>query len=264
MNLFMQPLTLLRTCAFGPSFPQAGAFLEKMWFCVDILAKTSGIDCKSTTDNIAAALQIIHTLRYYRGNRRRVAASEAIGAMLAIAMTLIAGAAAWGFVRSQAGNSEGALQSNAVATNNLLSEHFGITTMYFGAVTSTTTTTFWVYNTGSLTFQIASVRVYDSAGLINLLYSSTGTGGSKTDQVYDLKSSLSNQCQTAASSYESPSVTGTTVKVTNQQFYTLTIPPTTSNCPSYGQTFGVAGSGTTYTVVVTGIYGNSVTFSQQR
>jgi len=184
--------------------------------------------------------------------------------MLAIAMTLIAGAAAWGFVRSQAGNSEGALQSNAVATNNLLSEHFGITTMYFGAVTSTTATTFWVYNTGSLTFQIASVRVYDSAGLINLLYSSTGTGGSKTDYVYDLKSNLSTQCKTAASSYESPSVTGTNVKVTNQQFYTLTIPPTTSNCPSYGQTFGVAGSGTTYTVVVTGIYGNSVTFSQQR
>lgn len=222
------------------------------------------MDCKSTTDNIAAGIKIVHTLRYYRGKCRRIAASEAIGAMLAIAMTLIAGAAAWGFVRSQAGTSEGAINNNGVATNNMLSEHFGVTTMYFGAVGSTTTTTFWVYNTGSLTFQVASVRVYDSAGLVNLLFSSTGTGASKTDQVYDLKSALSNQCITAATTYESPSVTGTTVKVTNQQFFTLTIPPTTSNCPSYGQTFGVAGSGTTYTVVVTGIYGNSVTFSQQR
>ena len=200
----------------------------------------------------------------YRGDRRRVAASEIIGAMLAIAITLVAGAAAWGFVRSQAGASEGALNINAVATNNMLSEHFAITTMYFGSPNSTTSTTFWLYNTGSLTFQVYSVRLYDSAGLINLLYSSTGSGGSKADYVYDLKSVLTTQCKTAASSYESPSVTTTNVKTTNEQFYTLTIPPTASSCPSYGQTFGVAASGTTYTVVVTGIYGNSVTFSQQR
>jgi hypothetical protein len=184
--------------------------------------------------------------------------------MLAIAITLVAGAAAWGFVRSQAGASEGALNINAVATNNMLSEHFAITTMYFGAPTSTTSTTFWVYNTGSITFQIYSIRLYDSAGLINLLYSSTGSGGSKVDYVYDLKSVLTTQCKAAATSYESPSVTTTNVKTTNEQFYTLTIPPTTTSCPSYGQTFGIAGSGTTYTVVVTGIYGNSVTFSQQR
>lgn len=227
------------------------------------------MDCKSTTDNIAEALQIVHTLKYYRGNRRRIAASEAVGAMLAIAMTLIAGAAAWGFVRSQAGASEGAINTNGAATNNMLSEHFAITTMYFGAVTSTTSTTFWVYNTGSLTFQIASVRLYDSAGLINLLYSSTGTGGSKADYVYDLKSTLTTQCKTAAyPTYEATGagtgVTLTTVHTTTQQYFTLIIPPTTSNCPSYGQTFGVAGSGTTYTVVVTGIYGNTVTFSQQR
>jgi len=221
-------------------------------------------DCKYITDNIAARLQKAQTLRFYRGKNRRVAASEAIGAMLAIAMTLIAGAAAWGFVRSQAASSEGALQNGAVATNDMLSEHFALTTMYFGAPTSTTTTTFWVYNTGSLTFQIYSVRLYDSAGLINLLYTSSGSGASKADYVYDLKSSLSNQCMTSASSDESPSVTGTTVRTTNEQFYTLTIPPTTSNCPSYGQTFGVSGSGTTYTVVVTGLYGNTVTLSQQR
>ena len=184
--------------------------------------------------------------------------------MLAIAITLVAGAAAWGFVRSQAGASEGALNVNAVATNNMLSEHFAITTMYFGAPTSTTSTTFWVYNTGSITFQIYSIRLYDSAGLINLLYSSTGSGGSKVDYVYDLKSTLTTQCKAAATSYESPSVTTTNVKTTNEQFYTLTIPPTTTNCPSYGQTFGIAGSGTTYTVVVTGLYGNTVTFSQQR
>ncbi len=203
-------------------------------------------------------------MKFSRGRSGRVAASEVVGAMLAIAMTLVAGAAAWGFVQSQAGASEGALNSNAVATNDMLSEHFTVTTMYFGATTSTNSITFWIYNTGSLTEQLYSVRLYDSLGLINLLYTSSGTGASKADYVYDLRSTLTSQCKTAASGYESPSVTMTNVKTTNQQSYTLTIPPTTSNCPSYGQTFGVAGSGTTYTVVVTGLYSNTVTFSQQR
>ena len=176
-------------------------------------------------------------------------------------MTLIAGAAAWGFVRSQAANSEGALQNGAISTNNLLSEHFAVVDMYYA---TTTSTTFWVYNTGSVTFQVLSVRLYDSAGLVNLFYNYTVSAGTKTDQVYDLKSGLAAKCKTAATSYETPSLTGTTVRTTNEQLYTLTIPPTTSSCPSYGQTFGVAGSGTTYTVVVTGIYGNVNAFSQQR
>ena len=124
--------------------------------------------------------------------------------MLAIAMTLIAGAAAWGFVNSQAGVSEGALQNNAVATNDMLSEHFSVADMYFG---TTTSATFLIYNTGSLTFQIQSVRFYDSAGLVNLYYNSTGTGASKADKVYDLKSSLATKCKTAGTTYESPSLT---------------------------------------------------------
>jgi hypothetical protein len=176
--------------------------------------------------------------------------------MLAIAMTLVAGAAAWGFVRSQAGSSENALNGNSVATNDLLSEHIAVEDMYFP---STTTLTFILYNSGSITDQIQSVRLYDSAGLMNLWFNSTGIGGSKTDYVYDLKSTLTAKCKTAASGYESPSVTLTTVKATNEKFFTLTVPPTTSNCPSYGQTFS---STTTYTVVVTGIYGSVVTFSQ--
>ena len=178
--------------------------------------------------------------------------------MLAIAMTLIAGAATWGYVRSQAGSSEGAMQANAVNTNNLLSEHFAVVDMYFG---TTTSATFWVYNTGSLTFQIQSVRLYDTNGSVNLFYNYTQSGSVRTNQVYDLKSSLSAKCKTAASSYETPSLTGTTVRTTNEQPYTLTIPGTTSNCPSYGMAFI---NGTTYSVVITGIYGNAVTFSQQR
>jgi len=193
----------------------------------------------------------------FRARRNRVAASEAIGAMLAIAMTLVAGAAAWGYVRSQAASSESALNSNALNTNNLLNEHFSIVDLYFP---TTTSATFILYNTGSLTDQVQSVRLYDSAGLINVYYNSTKHSPCNGDCVMDLKSSLSGECKTAAGSYETPSVTGTTYKTTNEAFFTVTIPPTTSNCPSYGQTIS---SSNTYTVVVTGIYGNVQTFSQQ-
>lgn len=195
-------------------------------------------------------------MRFSRGKSGRRAASEAIGAMLAIAMTLIAGAAAWSFARNQAGASEGALLTNQLNTNDMLSEQFQVVTMYFG---STTSATFVTYNTGTITDQIASVRFYDSAGLINLWFNSTGTGASKADYVYDLRSTLAAKCKTAASSYESPSVTKTTVHATDEEFYTITIPGTTTNCPSFGQTVSTT---TTYTVSVTGIYGNVQTFSQ--
>lgn len=175
--------------------------------------------------------------------------------MLAIAMTLIAGAAAWGFVRSQAAVSEGALQSGALNTNDMLAEHFVIATMYFG---TTTSATFLVYNTGTITDQVASVRLYDSAGLVNVFYNYTKHSPCTGDCVMDLKSSLTTKCKAAAT--ESPSLTQTTVKSSDEEFYTLTIPGTTSNCPSYGQLFTV---GTTYTIVVTGVYGNVVTFSQE-
>ena len=195
-------------------------------------------------------------MRYYGAKRRRPAVSDVIGAVLAIAITLVAGAAAWGYVRGQAAASENALQAGALNTNNLLSEHFGVVDMYFG---TTTSTTFWLYNTGSLTYQTFSVRLYSSTASVNLLFNYTVNGGVKTDQVYDLRSALSTKCKTAASSYETPTLTGTTVKLTNAQVFTLTIPPTSSSCPSFGQTIT---SGTTYTVVVTGIYGNVVTRSQ--
>ena len=196
--------------------------------------------------------------RYSRHGRR--AASEAIGAVLAIAITLIAGTAAWSYVRNQAGASEVALQGGALNTNNYLSEHFTVPDMYYP---STTSMTFWVYNTGAVTYQAFSVRFYGStAGSVNLLFNFTQNGaGVKTDYVYDLTSSLATKCKLGAGSYETPSVSAALAKTTNAQLYTLTVPPALANCPSFGQTFV---AGTTYTIIVTGIFGNVVTHSQTK
>jgi hypothetical protein len=188
-----------------------------------------------------------------------VAASEAIGAILTIAITLIAGAATWGFVRTQAGSSELALQNNASNTNNFLNEQFNVIDMTFG---SNTQTTFWLYNVGTLTLSVFQIRLYDSAGLVNILYNYTQSGSVKTDRVFDLKAGaayLHSTCRLSGSTYESPVVSTSAVKTTNAGTIAITIPAAVSNCPSYGKTFT---SGTTYTVVVTGLYGNVVTYYQ--
>jgi hypothetical protein len=119
----------------------------------------------------------------------------------------------------------------------------------------------WVYNTGSTNFQPFSVRLYDSAGLINILYNFTGST-TKTDRVYDLRAGSSyyySACRSTGSSYESPSLSTMSAKVQNAQLLLLTIPPTTSGCPSYGNTFT---AGTAYSMVLTGLFGNSVTYYQ--
>jgi hypothetical protein len=200
-------------------------------------------------------------LRYYRARRSRVGVSELVGVVLTIAITLVAGAATWSFARSEAGVSEAALQSNVLNTNNYLSEQFKVIDMTFG---STTSVTIWIYNLGSLTFSPFQIRLYDSAGLINILYNYTQSGSVKTDRVFDLQAGSSyyhSTCGVSGSSYESPSLSTTTVKTTNAQTIALTIPSAIANCPSYGQTFS---SGTTYTVVVTGLYGNVITYYQTK
>ncbi len=183
-----------------------------------------------------------------------------ISATLVIAITLIAGAATWSFARSQAAASENALASNYLTTNNFLNERFEVTDMYFS---SSTQVTFWLYNIGVLTYSPFSVRVYDSAGLVNIQFNYTSRSG--TDNVYDLRATVASKCKAASASWESPTMSTMTLKSTNQATVALTIPPaaqggcTAAQDPSYGQTFN---SGTTYTVVVTGLYGNVYTYAQ--
>jgi hypothetical protein len=197
----------------------------------------------------------------FRRKSSRVAVSETLGVVLTIAITLIAGAATWSFVRTQAAATESTLQGNVQNTNNYLGEQFSVVDMTFP---STTSVTVWVYNLGSLTFSPFSVRLYDSASLINILYNYTQSGSTKTDRVFDLKAGAAyyhSTCRLAGSTYESPTLSTTTDKTTNEQTITLTLPSTITNCPSYGQTFA---SGTGYTVVVTGIYGNTYTFYEAK
>ncbi len=184
--------------------------------------------------------------------------SEQIGALILIAITVVAGAVVFGWVNTQARVSEARYAASVGNTDNFLAENFKVIDMYFA---TSSQLGIWVYNAGSTTFQPLSVRVSDNAGLINVLFNYTGTTA-KVDRVYDLKASSSyyfSTCRATGSSYESPTLSTVSAKVQNAQLLLLVIPPTTANCPSYGQTFA---TGTAYSLVVTGVFGNTFTFYQ--
>ncbi|MBI3023893.1 MAG: hypothetical protein HYY68_09275 [Thaumarchaeota archaeon] len=189
---------------------------------------------------------------------RRAATSEAIASVLLIAITVIGGAAVFGYVNTQAGLSELNYANSIGVTNSYLAENFKVIDLYFA---TSSQLGFWVYNTGNVNFQPFSVRLYDSAGQVNVLFNYTGTS-TKVDRVYDLRASSAyyyTTCRLAGSSYESPTLSTVSAKIKNAQLILLTIPPTTTNCPSYGQTYA---TGTTYYIVVTGLNGNVVTYFQ--
>ncbi len=170
----------------------------------------------------------------------------------------MSGAAVFGYVNGQAGVSEASYANSVGVNNNFLAEKFKVVDLNFPASNQIG---FWIYNTGSISLQVFQVRVSDSAGLINLLYNYTKSGQTKTDYVFDLRSSLASKCKTAASSYESPLISGINTNLQIGQSLTVTIPLLSALCPSFGQT---TSSGTSYSVTVVGLYGNSVRYYQTK
>ena len=182
--------------------------------------------------------------------------------MLAIGMTLLAGAAVFGYVNLQAGVSETAYGQSAGVVVNQMQEKFVVFDVSYptSGCAGSNCVSLWVYNTGYTNLLLTSIRVSGPSGTINVLYNYTTSGGTKTNYVYDLRGT-STACKLASSSYESPTVSGVNDKISVTQLVTLTIPPTRAGCPSYGLTFV---SGTTYTVTVLGYFGNIGTASQVR
>ena len=195
---------------------------------------------------------------------RRAGISELVGSILAIAITIIAGAAVFGYVNGQAGVTEKQYGQSVGAVVNQMQEKFVIFDLSFPTTPSTCYSgssyhciSVWTYNTGQTYLLLVSIRVYDSAHLINLVYNYTVSGQTVTDYVYDLNSA--SGCKTAAVNYENPTVSNFNTNVNTALILTLTIPPTQSGCPSFGQSFQ---SGTAYSATALAIYGNVETASQ--
>ena len=191
-------------------------------------------------------------------------------------MTLVAGAAIFGYVNSQAGVASQAYGQSVGNSVQYLEEKFTVVDMSWGTTTcgtgSCAAVTIWLYNTGSIALSLDQVRLYgvNSTGTsLDLLYNYSSTGGTQTNRVYDLLSAGTQQCGIAATSYESPAMTGSgsfSAAISSTGTMELIIPPTSAaptgqTCPSFG--LASASPTTTYYVDAVGTYGNSVTYSQE-
>jgi flagellin-like protein len=177
--------------------------------------------------------------------RRRAGISELMAAVLTIAITLIAGAALFGFINGEAANSENNLGNANAANVNFLNERFVVTDMSFN--NSLDQAYVYLYNNGNVTLNISEIKLYDAAG-------DSGTGGG--NPLYAIFNSSPStvqpgECGTALSpivqgSTSTPSIPADSY---NTSPIVLTVP---NSCLA---------SGTTYHVLIVGFYGSEVEYS---
>jgi len=185
-------------------------------------------------------------LRARSTSRRRPGISELVGSLLAIAITITAGAAVFGYINTQAGVSERQYGGAVGGTVNYLQEQFAVVDMSF---TSSTQVVLYLYDYGQVVFDPVQVLVYNTAQSTYLSYGAS-----------NVVSTAPSSCSVPAStSNENPliwnpkSSSGLSVGIQSISTVTLTLPACS------GASFA---SGTTYFVKVTGLYGNSVVYYQ--
>ena len=101
--------------------------------------------------------------------RRRKAVSEILGTLLMVTITLIAGAAVFGWIEGQAGNSEGAYGQSVANNVNYLRESFTIVATNFTCSSGPCagpydTLGIYIYNNGQVYLNLSSIMISYPAG----------------------------------------------------------------------------------------------------
>jgi hypothetical protein len=222
--------------------------------------------------------------------RKRVALSELLATLIMLAVTLIAGAAVFGWINGQAASSEGAYGQSVANNVNFLNERFVVLTETFSGGGSggscsggtapnyqCTGSSFWIYNTGQVGFTLLSLRIRNLTDIpasaanpnpLNILfYTASTTACSATSQTCGFiaynKAGTSKVCSSNAAwsattlqpgFYQNgavPTVLGVGQLSSNP--YQITM-PTAATC-SAGAMYLY--DGLAYTFTFTGLYGNT-------
>lgn len=216
-------------------------------------------------------------LRQLAGKGRGV--SEIIGTMLMIAITLIAGAAIFGWVNGQAGLAEGQYGQSVANNVNYLNEHFEILNAQFPSSSCTgvvparycTVLQVSIYNTGIVALSVKSITITGSVSSVSgtAMYvlatqSSTGAytsssfstliGGCKSSQytyTYATTEVISGTTTTVVTSDTATTTAAIPQNMMPPAVFTITLPQGFL-CPLFLD-------GSNYQVQVLGSYGNVVT-----
>ena len=172
--------------------------------------------------------------------------AEVMGAIILIAITLLAGVAIFGYVRAQAGVSELSYAQSVGATDSYLQERFMVPLVSY----SSSSITVYVYTDGQVTSQLTQIEVYGpTRSAMDVVFSGS--------EVTVLNPSTCVTQIPASTTYENP-LLGTgkgsfSVTVNSVASVVLTLP----TCG--GLSFQ---SGNTYSVALLGQFGNTAVYSQ--
>lgn len=175
---------------------------------------------------------------------RRRGLSEIMAAVVTIAVTVIAGAALYGFINGEATSNEQQIGQAAGATANFLAERFVIVDMSFTA----STVSVWIYNNGAITLQLSQVSVYDST-----------KGNCVTNTQYCFDAAFTAAPGPSGCAVQSSIVSGFNLPEEGRvQEITLSLTSLPGSCGSIS-----FGTGHTYDVSVLGFWGSVVSSSTE-
>ena len=212
--------------------------------------------------------------------RKRVAVSELIGTLVMVAITLVAGAAAFGYIENQAKVSEGAYGQSVANNVNYLRESFVVVSQTFSGTGAgnhcaggtppnlqCTGAGFWLFNNGEIGFTLYSIQIKSTPlnPNLNIIFYSVCTVTSQYCGFYSYNSAGTLICSSQAvlptlngfyqstgpSTFFAPLVLSQSQLSTNA--YQITM-PTGSTCSAGAQYLL---DGLAYIVTFTGLYGNT-------
>ena len=105
-------------------------------------------------------------MRFPRSKRSRRAASEVMGAVLMMAVTLTVGFAVWAWASGSATASERNFGNGIAANINCLNENYVIVNAGFSSGNSKQVT-LWLYNSGNITIVISTLQISNSTWSYN-------------------------------------------------------------------------------------------------
>jgi len=177
----------------------------------------------------------------FRGNKKRLAIAEIMGTLIMVAITLIAGAAVFGWINGQAGSSEKAYGESVASNVNFLRERFSVVaTQVFGCSGAAsgdpcTSLSLTLYNRGEVWLNVSSITITTLNSSLSLTFGASISTGS-----CPIPAIIPNQ-----------KVAGNLVPVSalSPSPYQVTIPACWGNDMLVGQS---------YVVTIQGLYGNVV------
>jgi flagellin-like protein len=198
----------------------------------------------------------------FKAGKKRVAVSELVGTLVMVAVTLVAGAAVFGWIDGQAGVSETAYGQSVAKNVNFLNERFSaIAVVFQGGGTCSggecTSANFSIYNTGSVSFTLYSVRVLSlnsSQPLDATFYYTSSAGCQGPNSLCFSASAGSSSCSSSNSNFLINPPTYPLPQSKLSSDFEITT-PTNGQC-SAGPLYLYSGS--TYTFTLVGLYGNTV------